>query len=601
MTDVEQKVVQMRFDDKEFDEKAKKTMKTLDKLNEKLSLDAVASKSDAALNELVDNVEKIADKAYTIVDRVIDKIKDNIANNIFSFINDTLVGQVKTGWQKYADMTKAVGSLSARGYGMEQISKVLERLSFFSDETSYNFNDMLNNINRFVSSGVSLEDAEKSLEGIAGLAGVTGVNAETASRAMYQMSQAMGSFMKAQDWMSISTANLDTLEFKQSLIDTAVELGTLKKAGKDTYVSLRATNKKGAEAFSAEQGFVESLTTGAWVTRDVMVETYKKYSSIVDKVHQEVKASNGTLYAADVLGEMKETNNELIKQYMEMFHVTEDVAVEELDKINKVKKATEEEIQQYMKLKKVSRQVAESTLNKNYENMLKDFQKRTKKTLDETEQMVLQFNGWTDSLGLKAFANSQEARTFEDVINSVKEAVSSNWRSIYTSIFGDYQEAKALWSDMADGLVDLFAGRMYEIAAMFEEWKEKGGRNTLWKGLYAFGSGFYSLIDNIRKAWDELVSGGMSGTEKLLHISDQIKEAGFKFYIFMRELGKSDFYQNIAGALLDIRNFLSQIFGALHDGVRDAVPTGQFLMGLLTEFASIIKEITSNLQKINFS
>lgn len=594
MTDVEQKVVQMRFDDKEFDEKARKTMKTLDELNARLSFDAVAQKSDAAFKEITDNVEKIADKAYTIIDRVIDKIKDNIANNIFSFINDTLVGQVTTGWQKYADMTKAVGTLAARGYGMERISDVLERLAFFSDETSYNFNTMLENIGRFVSSGVELEDAEQALEGIAGLAGVTGVNAETASRAMYQMSQAMGSFMKAQDWMSISTANLDTVEFKQNLIDTAVALGTLKKAGKNTYVSLRATNKKGAQAFNAEQGFVESLTNGAWVTRDVMVETYKKYASIVDKVHQEVQASNGTLYAADVLSDMKRDNEILIKQYMKMFNVTEDIAIEELDKINSVKKATEEEIQQYMKLKKVSHQVAEATLNADYNNMLKDWQKRTKKTLAETEAMLTQFNGWTDSLGLKAFTNSQEARTFEDVINSVKEAVSSNWRSIYTSIFGDYQEAKALWSDMADGLIDLFAGRIGQIANMFKEWKNEGGRETLWRGLYAFGSGTSMFVEEIRQAWDDLISDGESGVSVLTRISNKIQEAGFKFYIFMEHLRDNNFFKDLAEAFHNIKAFIDQVFGAFYDGVRDAIPSGGFFLNLLLEFASILKEVTSN-------
>ena len=594
MTDVEQKVVQMRFDDKDFDEKAQKAMKTLDKLANKLSFDEVAKRSDAAFNEVADNVEKIADQAYTIIDRVVNKIKDNIANNIFGFINDTLVGQVKTGWQKYADMTKAVGTLAARGYGMERISDVLERLAFFSDETSYNFNTMLDNIGRFVSSGVNLEDAEQALEGIAGLAGVTGVNAETASQAMYQMSQALGSFMKAQDWMSISNANLDTVEFKQNLIDTAVALGTLKKAGKNTYVSLRATNKKGAQAFNAEQGFVESLTNGAWVTREVMVETYKKYASIIDKVHQEVQASNGTLYAADVLSDMKTENERLIKQYMTMFHVTEDIAIAELDKINSIKKATEEEIQQYMKLKKVSHEVAEATLNSDYDKMLKDWQKRTGKTLAETEAMLTQFNGWTDSLGLKAFTNSQEARTFEDVINSVKEAVSSNWRSIYTSIFGDYEEAKALWSDMADGLIDLFAGRISKIADMFAEWKNDGGRTKLWQGLYAFGYGIGNAIEEIRTVWDELVSHGQKGASTLMTITEKIQEAGFKFFIFIKNLSEGGFFKNITEALYNIKHFIDQVFGSLYDGIRDAVPGGNFFLGILIELSSLIKDITAN-------
>lgn len=592
MTDVDQRVVQMRFDDKEFDEKAKKTMKTLDQLNEKLSFDAVAKKSDAALNEVVDNVEKIADKAYTIVDRVIDKIKDNIANNIFTFLNDTLVGQVKSGWQKYADMTKAVGTLAAQGHGMDKITKTLDRLAFFSDETSYNFNKMLDNIGKFTAAGIQLEDAEHALEGIAGLAGLSGVNAERASAAMDQMAQAIGSYMKKQDWMSVQNAALDTMEFRQTALETAEALGTLKKTADGVWVTLRG--KKAGELKVTAQNFVDTLTEGAWFTSDVMVETYKKYSSAVDKIYDLVQDSDGELLAADAINQLKADNRILLRQYMSQYNVTEDIADKELNTISAIRKATDEEIEQYMTLHKVSKQVAENTLNSDYNGMLKNWQKRTKKTLEETEAELEHWAGWTNSQGLKAFTNAQEARTFEDVINSVKESVSSNWRSIYESIFGDYAEAKALWSDMADGLVDLFAGRLYEISSMFKSWKDAKGRETLWQGLYAFGGGISMFIENMRNSWDLLISDGESGLNVLLRISDKIKEAGFKFYVFMRELSSSDFFTDITTALHNIKAFLDSIFGSLYAGVRDAVPTGRFLFSLLTEFASILKEVTSN-------
>lgn len=596
MTDVEQKVVQMRFDDKEFDEKAKKTMKTLDKLNEKLSFDAVAKKSDAALNEMVDNVEKIADKAYTIVDRVIDKIKDSIANKIFNFLSDTIVGQVKSGWQKYSDMTKAVGTLAAQGHKIEEINEVLERLAFFSDETSYNFNKMLDNIGKFTAAGVNLSDAEQALEGIAGLAGLSGVNAERASIAMDQMAQAMGSYMKKQDWMSVQSANLDTMQFRQTAIDTAEALGTLKKKADGVWVSLKG--KKPGTVEVTAQNFVESLTQGAWFTTDVMVETYKKYGSAVAKIKEVVDASNGDMTANDAIDKLKEDNKILLAGYKKQYKVTDEIAEKELNTINSVRKATDEEIEEYAKLHKLTKKVAESTLNNDYNAMLKDFQKRTHKTLEETERELEHWNGWTDSLGLKAFTNAQEARTFEDVINSVKEAVSSNWRSIYESIFGDYAEAKKLWTDMANGLVNIFAGRLYEIAAIFKSWKGldvgEGGRTDLWQGLYAFAYGLQAIIENVREVWDKLISDGESGINVLSNITLKIKEAGFRFYNFVDSLINEGFFADITEALHNIKSFIDQIFGAFYQGVRDAVPGGEFFKGLLLDFAHILKELTSN-------
>lgn len=596
MTDVEQKVVQMRFDDKDFDEKAQKTMKTLDKLNNMLSFDAVAKKSDAAFKEVADNVEKIADQAYTIIDRVIDKIKDSIATNIFNFISDTIVGQVKTGWQKYADMTQAVGTLASQGHKMEDINDVLERLAFFSDETNYNFNNMLNNIGKFTAAGVKLQDAEQSLEGIAGMAGLSGVNAQRASIAMDQMAQAMGSYLKKADWVSIQTANLDTMDFRQTLIDTGVAMGTLKKESNGTYVSLRATSKAGKNAFTAETGFLESLTQGAWATTDVMVETYKKYGAAVDKVYQKVEEDGIT--ASEAIRELSAENKILLKQYMKQYNVTEEVAIKELDKISMIRKATDEEIEQYAKLHKVSKKVAEATLNADYNKVLKDWQKTTHKTLEETEKELDDWAGWTNAKALKAFTNAQEARTFEDVINSVKEAVSSNWRSIYASIFGDYAEAKKLWTDMANGLVDLFAGRLYEISEMFEEWHGlepgKGGRTDLWQGLYAFAYGIRDIIQEVRDVWNKLITDGESGMTVLQTITKKIQEAGFKFYIFVTKLIEGNFFANITEALHNIKAFIDQVFGALYDGVRDAIPGGNFFLGLLIELSSLIKDITAN-------
>ena len=61
-----------------------------------------------------------------------------------------------------------------------------------------------------------------------------------------------------------------------------------------------------------------------------------------------------------------------------------------------------------------------------------------------------------DSLGAKAFMAAQEAKTFTEAINSVKDAVSTGWMNSFELIFGDYQEAKKLWTDLANDLWDIF-------------------------------------------------------------------------------------------------------------------------------------------------
>lgn len=591
MTDVEQRVVQMRFDDKEFDEKAKKTMKTLDKLNEKLSFDAVAQKSDAALKEVTDNVEKIANQAYTIIDRVIDKIRNDIADKLVGYIKSATIDQVANGWQKYSDMTTAVGTLLSQGHKIEKVNKTLEDLSYFADETSYSFNDMLGGIAKFTAAGVKLDDAKTALMGISNWAAQSGQNAETASRVFGQLAQAMGSYMKKQDWMSVQTANMDTQEFRQTALDTAVALGTLKKVGENTYQSLRATTKKGAEAFTINN-FVESLTQGAWMTSEVMVETYKKYAVAVEKIkniYDETDKKTGT-----IIRERQAINKDLIKQYQDIYKVTEETAKQELDKWSTVSKVTDEEIKNYATLNKMSEELADKKLNASYYNAVEEYSKRTRKSLKETEKDMEQWSEYISEFSLKAFLNAQEARTFTDVINSVKESAASAWREIYTAIFGDYNEAKVLWTDLAEGLIEIFTDRLYAIADIFSAWKEAGGRTTMLQGMYAFGGGIKMFIDEIRTAWDNLITDGESGVSVLMSISEKIREAGFKFYLFMEALRDNGFFQDIAAALHNIKSFIDQVFGAFYDGVRDAVPRGGFFLNLLTEFSSILKELTSN-------
>ena len=171
----------------------------------------------------------------------------------------------------------------------------------------------------------------------------------------------------------------------------------------------------------------------------------------------------------------------------------------------------------------MTEEMADKKINAGYYNAVAEYSKRTRKSIQETEKDLEQWSEYVSEFSLKAFLNAQEARTFTDVINSVKESAASAWRTIYTSIFGDYNEAKVLWTDMAEGLIGLFTDRLYKISEIFEEWKKGGGRDQMWRGLYAFGYGISMAVENIRSAWDDLITDGESGVAVLDRISAKIE------------------------------------------------------------------------------
>lgn len=375
---VDSKVVEMSFDNSQFEPNAEKSLSTIEKLKKALNF----TNSTDGLDDINSSLKNINLATLTSGVTTLKAGFDNLANTvgfaaIVRYTNQALdaverltksmtVDQVSAGWEKYGDKTTSVATLVAQGYELDKVNSQLERLNWFTDETSYNFTDMVSNIAKFTATGQDLETSVTAMEGIANWAALSGQNATTASHAMYQLSQAMGAgVMRKEDYMSIQNVSMDTDEFRQKAIDAAIALGTLKKTGEDTYQSLVAESKAGKEEFSKSQ-FAESLTQGQWFNKDVMMKVFNDYSAAVDQIYE----------------------------YAEEKGITASEAMAEAGD---------------------------------------------------------QF----DAFGVKAFKAAQEARTWNDVVDSVKDATSTAFMNMFEIIFGDYEQATALWTSMANGLYDV--------------------------------------------------------------------------------------------------------------------------------------------------
>lgn len=662
MVDIDERVVSMKFDSSDFEKNTKSTMSILDKLHEKLSFKDVAD-SDS-LSSITDNVQKMADKAYTIVDRMIDKIKDNIANKLVNFLQENTLGQFKAGFEKYADMTTSVATLSSQGYAMKRINEQLERLNYFTDETSYNFTSMVSEIGKFTASGQSLEDATTAMMGIAEWAALSGKNANEASRAMYQLSQALGSgTMRLIDYKSIQNLNMDTIEFRKNAIEAAIAAGTLKDNLNGTFTSL-IDNK----TTFAIQNFAESLS-GKWFNSKVMMETYKKYSDAVDEIRAIYEEGTFTSIAgedgkrktsefnttADAVKAVKENNDLLIKKFREANKdLTSDQINDYLKKWKKVEKVTAKTVKDYAEIHEISEDEAKIMMEaqqKGYAEYLKEYGEVFKETEKTAEEALEDWHTYVSTYGIKAFEAAQEAKTFRDAIESAKDAASTVWTTIYTEVFGNYEEAKELWTDLANALYDIFVTRLWSIEEIFGYWKtgfeedaeaeiealqeeydkltEKGaptdeysrqrvedikkeiaeiqaqidtgllnGRRVLFQGLYAFGSGFKSVIENLRKAWDSLFDENESA-KKLFNLSERIRYDGFRFYDMLTNeetgLVATDFYKNIAQG---IKNLFAPFKGAIEvikAVINSFLPARKTTKDILVSLSEAFKNFTEKL------
>ena len=283
-TTIDQRVVEMRFDNKHFETNVATTMSSLDKLKKGLNLTG-ASKGlenvNATANKInmsgLNNAVQVVQNKFSTLQMAAVASLTNIMNTAVTagkrIVDSLTVDPIMQGFSEYELKMGSVQTIMAStGASLETVNGYLEELNRYSDQTIYSFSDMTANIGKFTNAGVSLNDAVLAIKGISNAAALSGANANEASRAMYNFSQALSAgYVKLIDWKSIENANMATVEFKQQLIDTAVALGTVEKAGDGMYKTLAGNT------FNAIQGFNE-VFQDAWMTSDVLITTLGNYA-----------------------------------------------------------------------------------------------------------------------------------------------------------------------------------------------------------------------------------------------------------------------------------------------------------------------------------
>ena len=302
--EIEQRVVQMKFDNAQFEAGTKQTLSTLDKLKQKLKFDDVEdgfskianSAKKVDMTSVANSVETTRLK-FSALEAVavgaLTKIGASLADLATKTLKTFTVDPIMQGFSEYELKMGSVQTIMAStGESIDVVNKYLNELNEYSDKTIYSFSDMTSNIGKFTNAGVKLDVAVAAMQGISNAAALAGANSQQASSAMYNFSQAMSAgYMGLTDWNSVSnTAGMGTVAFKEELIKTAVELGTLIET-EEGYIST-TTNLQGkvSEAFDANTQFTNSLQH-RWMTTDVLTKTLSKYSDTTTELGKAAAAA----------------------------------------------------------------------------------------------------------------------------------------------------------------------------------------------------------------------------------------------------------------------------------------------------------------------
>lgn len=297
-TNIDERVVEMRFDNKTFEQNAQTSMSTIDKLKQKLkfedsvkSLESLEKASKSIdFNPIANAAEAVTNKFSvlgTMADQMIRRITDSIMASGKRLISAITTVPIKSGLQEYETQLNSVQTILAntesKGSTLDDVNAALAELNTYADKTIYNFTEMTRNIGTFTAAGVELDTAVQSIKGIANLAAVSGSNSQQASTAMYQLSQALAAgTIRLQDWNSVVNAGMGGELFQNALVRTAAVM-----AGSANDVE--AWRQKNIEAYGS---FRESLTRGAWLTTDVLTQTLKQLAG--DMSEADLKAAGYT-------------------------------------------------------------------------------------------------------------------------------------------------------------------------------------------------------------------------------------------------------------------------------------------------------------------
>lgn len=520
---IDRRIVEMQFENRQFEQGARTSMGTLEKLKRSLDFSGAARGMSALtgavqgvdMTPMANAVENVSLKFRALEVAGVTAMM-NLANRAvdtgISLVKSLSIDQVTAGWGKYGDKTSQVQTImNATGESIDEVNGYLDKLMWFSDETSYSFNGMTAALGQLTSSGGDVEKLIPMIQGIANATAYAGKGAAEFSRSIYNLNQSYSSgHLQYMDWKSLELAGVASKQLKETFIETGIALGKIKE-GQVSIADFGSTLKNG------------------WADTEVMEQAFGKFNEMTELAYEMVQS-----------GEVE-------------------------------------------------------TASEAYEILSKKY----------------------DGVSITAAKAAQEAKTFTEAIDATKDAVSSGWMKTFELIFGNYQEAKVLWTDLANYLWDVFASGSEARNEMLSEWKELGGRDSLIQGLTNILLAVQSAIEAVKESFRdifpamtgerlaELTRGFEAFTEKLtgfftvtagfqdLQIdpaTGQVENLG-KAVSLLSEPRKSE-------NLINLQKTLKGIFAVLHIGaqaVSGLLQAGARLLGIVTPAAGGILGMTGAL------
>lgn len=545
-TTIDERVVEMRFDNKQFESNVQTSLSTLDRLKKSLNLSGAAKcfdKIDSAskkvnMNGLANAVESVRLKFSALEVMAVTALA-NITNSALNagkrIVSALTIDPIKTGFQEYETQIGAVQTILANtqheGTNLQQVNRALDELNTYADKTIYNFTEMTRNIGTFTAAGVNLQTSVDSIKGIANLAAVSGSTSQQASTAMYQLSQALAAGkVSLMDWNSVVNAGMGGKVFQDALVRTSELLGTGAKNAINMYGSFR-----------------ESLTKGEWLTTEVLTETLKQFAgaySEADLIQQGFSESQ-----AKEIAQMAKTAEEAatkVKTFTQLWDTlkesaqsgwtaTWEILIGDFEEAKDLLSEVSETIGNVIgEAAQARNDLLSGGLSSGWKQLLnqgiadeagyiESIQEVARKSGDAFDKMVADSDNFSDALkkGLQEGVISSD--TLSDAVHNLRDKM--------TGMSQEERKAAGYTSEMVEQIEKLDEGIKNGSVSM-DEFTEKilkpSGRENLIQSIWNAAKGLMSVIAPIKEAFRDIFPPMTSEqlyafTEALRNLTERMK------------------------------------------------------------------------------
>jgi tape measure domain-containing protein len=116
--------------------------------------------------------------------------------------------------------------------------------------------------------------------------------------------------------------------------------------------------------------------------------------------------------------------------------------------------------------------------------------------------------GYTDQqadeflkLGESGVDAATKVKTLTQLLGTIKESIGSGWAKSFRLIFGDFDQAKLLFTDINNAIGEIVQKGADKRNTVLEGWQKLGGRDKLIQGIKDLFSGLYSIVRAVSSAF----------------------------------------------------------------------------------------------------